>query len=84
MKLFKRKSRVQRLGDNVRDRLDPTGANFSPSGMGSAGKALKGALPNEDKAVKAGLVAGGLAALTAASAGISALRRRQEGARDDS
>ena len=87
MKLFKRKSRVQRLGDNVRDWLDPTEANFSPfssSGMGSAGKALKGALPNEDKAVKAGLVAGGFAALTAASAGISALRRRQEGARDDS
>lgn len=30
--------------------------------------------------VKAGLIAGGLAALTAASAGISSLRRRQEGA----
>jgi hypothetical protein len=87
MKLFKRKSRVQRLGDNVRDWLDLTDANFSPfspSGMDSAGKAVKGALPNENKAVKAGLVAGGLAALTAASAGISALRRRQEGARDDS
>ena len=32
----------------------------------------------------AGLVAGGLAALTAGSAGISALRRRQEGAGNDS
>jgi hypothetical protein len=84
MKLFKRKSRVQRLGDNVRDRLDPSGANFSPSRISSAGKALKDALPNEDKVVKAGLAAGGLAALTAASAGISALRRRQEGARDGS
>ena len=84
MKLFKRKSRVERLGDNVRDWLDLSGSNFSPSGIGSAGKAVKGALPNEDKVVKAGLVAGGLAALTAASAGISALRRRQEGASDDS
>jgi hypothetical protein len=36
------------------------------------------------KIVKAGLIAGGLAALTAASAGISSLRRRTEGARDDS
>jgi hypothetical protein len=84
MNLFNRKSRVQRLGDNVRDWLDPRGANFGPSRMGSAGKALKDALPNEDKAVKAGLAAGGLVALTAASAGISALRRREEGARDDS
>jgi hypothetical protein len=84
MNLFNRKSRVQRLGDNVRDRLDPSGANSVPSRMGSAGKALKDALPNEDKAVKAGLAAGGLVALTAASAGISALRRREEGARDDS
>jgi hypothetical protein len=54
------------------------------SGAGSAGKALKDALPDKDKAMKAGLVAGGLTALTAASAGISSLRRRQEGARDDS
>jgi hypothetical protein len=32
----------------------------------------------------AGLVAGGVAALTAGSAGISALRRRSEAARNDS
>jgi hypothetical protein len=31
----------------------------------------------------AGLIAGGVAGLTAASAGISSLRRRVEGARDD-
>lgn len=32
----------------------------------------------------AGLIAGGVAALTAGSAGISSLRRRSEGARNDS
>ena len=85
MKMFKRKSPIQRVGGSIKDALDPTGGpSLGRSGMGSAGKAVKGALPNENKAVKAGLVAGGLAALTAASAGISALRRRQEGARDDS
>jgi hypothetical protein len=84
MKLFKRKSQVQRLGENIKDSLDPSGTNFSLPGMGSPGKALKSAMPNKDKAVKAGLAVGGLTALTAASAGISSLRRRQEGARDDS
>jgi hypothetical protein len=34
--------------------------------------------------VKAGLIAGGVAGLTAASAGISSLRRRLEGVRGDS
>jgi hypothetical protein len=84
MKLPKRKSQVQRLGDNIKKSLDPSGTKFDLSGMGSAGKALKRALPEKDKAIKAGVAAGGLTALTAASAGISSLRRRQEGARDDS
>jgi hypothetical protein len=44
---------------------------------------LKDGLPR-DKIVKAGLIAGALAALTAASAGISSLRRRTEGAGGDS
>jgi hypothetical protein len=47
----------------------------------------KPSMPSVDssKATKAGLItAGGLAALTAASAGISSLRRRTEGSRDDS
>jgi hypothetical protein len=35
-----------------------------------------------DRIVIAGLIAGGIAGLTAASAGISSLRRRVEGARD--
>lgn len=38
-----------------------------------------------DKTVKAGLIAaGGLTGLTAGSAGLSSLRRRSEGAEDDS
>jgi hypothetical protein len=96
MKVFNRKSPIRRLGDNIKDSLDPRGTHSSLSGLGSVGKALKDALPNKgknlkaalpdkDKALKAGLAAGGLTALTAASAGISSLRRRQQkGARDDS
>jgi hypothetical protein len=38
----------------------------------------------ERRLVRAGLVAGGLAGLTAGSAGISSLRRRREEASDDS
>jgi hypothetical protein len=86
MRLFNRKSQLQRLLENVNDSLDAlSGIKFdTPSGGGGgAGKALKAALP-KDKARKAGWIAGGLAGLTAGSAGISSLRRRQEGARDDS
>jgi hypothetical protein len=95
MKIFKRKSAVERLGDSIKDTLDPSSgpslgrssfgrSSLGRSGMGSAGKAVKDALPPKDKAMKAGLAAGALTALTAASAGISSLRRRQEGAKDDS
>ena len=45
--------------------------------------ALRGGL-TKGKVLKAGLIAGGLAGLTAGSAGISSLRRREEGAGDDS
>ena len=44
--------------------------------------ALRGSL-KDGRVVKAGLVAGGVAALTAGSAGISALRRRLEGPGED-
>jgi len=92
MKLFKRKSQVQRVGESIKNSLDPSGTQFSLGSAGKAlkdalpnnGKALKAALPDKDKAMKAGVAAGGLTALTAASAGISSLRRRQEGASDDS
>jgi hypothetical protein len=45
--------------------------------------ALSGSL-TRGRILMAGLIAGGVAGLTAASAGISSLRRRVEGARDDS
>ena len=84
MRLFNRKSQLQRLLENVNDSLDALSAiKFDTPSGGGAGKALKAALPT-DKARKAGWIAGGLAGLTAGSAGISSLRRRKEGARDDS
>jgi hypothetical protein len=84
VRLFNRKSQLQRLLETVNDSLDTASGIRSslPGGIGS-GKTLKDAVPR-DKAVKAGVIAGGLAALTAGSAGISSLRRRQEGARGDS
>jgi hypothetical protein len=73
MRIFNRKSQLQRLIDTVNDSLDvPSGMKFDLPGGGS-GKALKAGL----------MAAGGLAGLTAGSAGISSLRRR-EGASDDS
>jgi hypothetical protein len=74
MRLFNRKSPLQRLLETVNDSLDA-----STSG-------IKSRLPSGDSAntLKAGLIAAGsLAGLTAASAGISSLRRRSEGARDE-
>jgi hypothetical protein len=85
MKIFKRKNPIQRVGDSIKDALDPSsGPSLGRSGMGSVGKTLKDARPANDKAMKAGLAAAAVTALTAASAGISSLRRRQEGAKDDS
>ena len=74
MKLVNRKSKLQRLLEAAGDSLNV------PSGV-------KSSLPdlNAGKGLKRGLIAaGGLAGLTAGSAGISSLRRRKEGARDDS
>lgn len=84
MRLFNRRSQPQRLLDTVTDLLDaPSGIRFGVPRGGDPGKALKAAL-TKDKAVKAGVIAGGLAGVTAGSAGISALRRHKEGARGDS
>ena len=69
MRLFNRKSRMQRLLKTVNKPLDV------PS-------AIKSGLPDlgSSKKTKAGLLtARGLAGLTAASAGISSLRRHSEG-----
>lgn len=66
------KSQLQRILGNVTGSLDiPRGLR---SGLPSLG----------DNAQKAGLIAGTVAGLTAVSAGISSLRRRDEGAEDDS
>lgn len=83
MRLFHRKSRLERLVETVNDSLDLPGGRgkHSLSNIGSGSGLRDGLSP--DKAVKAGLVAVGLAGLTAASAGISSLRRAGE-ARDDS
>jgi hypothetical protein len=94
MRLLNRKSQLQRLLETVGDSLDvpsrvkggrPGGSSRIKVGLPSVGSSngLKLGVP-KDKAVKAGLVAGGLVGLTAGSAGISSLRRRKEGARDDS
>jgi hypothetical protein len=84
MKLFNRKSQLQRLRETVNDSLDAASgiASGLPGRVGS-GKALNAAMP-KGKALKAGLIAGGLVGLTVGSAGISSLRRRKEGGRDDS
>jgi hypothetical protein len=74
MRIFNRKSQLQRLIDTVNDSLDmPSRMKFDLPGGGS-GKALKAGL----------MAAAGLAGLTAGSAGISSLRRHREGASDDS
>ena len=71
MRPFKKKTRLQRLLGSVNDAVDMPNA-------------IKSAVPS-GKATKAGLIAaGGLAGLTAASAGISSIRRRAEGARRNS
>ena len=74
MRILNRKTPLRRFLDSVNDTLDvPDGLRFDLPG-GGPGKALK-----------AGLIAvGGLAGLTAGSAGISSLRHHKEGARDDS
>ena len=72
MKILKRKNPLDRLLDSVSDALE------LPDGV-------KSKLPRSGKPAKAGLLtAGGLATLTAASAGISSLRRRSEGTADGS
>jgi hypothetical protein len=72
MRLFNRKSQLQRFLETVEDTLDP-----------STWKNVE--LPGSAKALKTGLIAaGGVAGLTAASAGISSIRRRSEGAGRDS
>ncbi|MBV9048746.1 MAG: hypothetical protein JOY58_10790 [Solirubrobacterales bacterium] len=93
MKLFHRKSRMERLLEMAEDLLDvPKPSKLGLPGSGSD-NALKVRLPkgkelqanlNQETAVRAGVIASGLAGLTAGSASISALRRRKQGAGDGS
>lgn len=75
MRLFKRKSRrpqrfIEKLGHSL---VAPVATRLQHVGRPS------------DKTLKVGAIAaGGLTGLTAGSAGISSLRRRVEGAEDDS
>ena len=74
-----RKSRLQQLLETVTDSLDlPSGRSGISLPSVSPSDAMKVGLP-----AKAGLVAGGVVGLTAASAGISSLRRAR-GGKDDS
>ena len=69
MRPLSRKSRLKRLRKTVNDSLKmPSGIKSRMPEVGS-GKAVKNGL----------MAAGGLAALTAGSAGISSLRRQWEG-----
>ena len=71
MRLFNRKSQLQRLLETLNDSLDASTSGIKsrlPSGGDSA------------KTLEAGLIAAGsLSGLMAGSAGISSLRRRSEG-----
>jgi hypothetical protein len=72
MGLLNRKSQLEKVVDLVSDTLDPSNLKSVP-------------LPQRGRALKAGAIAvGGLAGLTALSAGISSLRRRAEGGARDS
>jgi hypothetical protein len=65
VRIFTRKSELERLIDSASDSLSELSDSLTKSRL-----------------LKAGLIAGGLAGLTAGSAGISSRRRRNEG--DDS
>lgn len=83
MRLINKKSQFQRFLDKIDDSLDvPSGIKSGLSGLGSDNP-LNGVLP-QGKGLKAGIVAGAMVGVTAGSAAISALRRRNEGARGDS
>ena len=69
MRLVQRKSEPERLLETVGNSLETVGNSLG---------AVSGGV-NRSTLVKTGLIAGGLAALTAGSAAISSIRRRMEG-----
>ena len=82
MKLQKKKNTLDRVIEAAEDSVDGSGSIRQSLSNLDLGKHLNAALP--DGARTAGLIAGGLAGLTAGSAGISSYRRRQAGASDHS
>jgi len=83
MKWPHRKSTLHRTFDAVVDSLDGVDSiSRGLSGMTTKQKELKAVVPGGART--AGLVGGAVAGMTAASAGISAYRRRREGQSDDS
>lgn len=88
MRLINRKGHLQRIVEAVGDSLETArpggGADRRWQARLPTVRGHKPGWPQKDKAVKAGMIAGGLAGLTAGSAGVSSLRRRREGARGDS
>ena len=68
MRPFKRKSTVEKALDSVVDALDGVDVPDAVKKAGQSGKPLKAGV----------LAVGGLAGLTAASAAVSSLRRRQD------
>jgi hypothetical protein len=72
MRIFHRKSQLERVLETVSDSLDPSNLK-------------KIRLPEARKALRNGAIAvGGFTGLAAASAGISSIRRRSERAAHDS
>jgi hypothetical protein len=69
MRLVQRKSEPERLLETVGNSVETVGNSLG---------AVSGGV-NRSTLAKAGLIAGGLAALTAGSAAISSIRRRKEG-----
>ncbi len=72
MKLPNKKSRLQRLMETLNPLDRPNQTKLGLPNLGSSNPFP--ARLSQDKAIKAALIAGGLAGLTAASAGISSLR----------
>ena len=77
MQLPNKKSRLQRMGKTLKGSLDLSGKSKLSLPKMSTGSGV-----SRDQALKAGLVAGGLAGLTAVSAGISSARRAGQGSDD--
>jgi hypothetical protein len=82
VKLPHKQNTLDRVIEVAEDSVDGSGSIRQSISKLDLGKHLGAAMP--DGARVAGLIAGGLAGLTAGSAGISSYRRRRAGASDHS